>query len=217
MKWLGAVIGVVLLMAAVVAVVLGGETVPYDSPQYRVVKTLGDIEIREYEPYLVAQTVVDGNLESAGNQGFRILAKYIFGNNRGGQKIAMTSPVVQERAEGITIAMTAPVTQEKVGDQYTIRFMMPPEYSLEQLPEPIDPRITIQQIPARSFAAVRYSGTWSERNYQKHLALLLGALRTAGYEATGEPIWARYDAPFKPWFLRRNEVLTAFQAPVAHR
>ncbi|MGB5265813.1 MAG: heme-binding protein [Polyangiales bacterium] len=217
MKRVGAVIGLVVLMAAIAAVVFGGETVAYDSPQYRVVKTLGDIEIREYEPYLVAQTVVDGNLESAGNQGFRILAKYIFGNNRGGQKIAMTSPVVQERAEGTTMAMTAPVTQEKVGDQYTIRFMMPPEYSLEQLPEPIDPRIAIQQIPARSFAAVRYSGTWSERNYQKHLALLLGALRTAGYEATGEPIWARYDAPFKPWFLRRNEILTAFQAPIAQR
>lgn len=217
MKRVGAVIGLVVLMAAIAAVVFGGETVAYDSPQYRVVKTLGDIEIREYEPYLVAQTVVDGNLESAGNQGFRILAKYIFGSNRGGQKIAMTSPVVQERAEGTTMAMTAPVTQEKVGDQYTIRFMMPPEYSLEQLPEPIDPRIAIQQIPARSVAAVRYSGTWSERNYQKHLALLLGALRTAGYEATGEPIWARYDAPFKPWFLRRNEILTAFQAPVAQR
>jgi len=217
MKRVGAVIGLVGLMAAIVAVVFGGETVAYDSPQYRVVRTLGDIEIRDYEPYLVAQTVVDGNLESAGNQGFRILAKYIFGNNRGGRKIAMTSPVVQEKAEGMTIAMTAPVTQEKVGEQYTIQFMMPTKYSLEELPEPIDPRITIQQIPARSFAAIRYSGTWSERNYQKHLALLLGALRTAGYEASGEPIWARYDAPFKPWFLRRNEILTAFQAPVAQR
>ncbi|MGB5351823.1 MAG: heme-binding protein, partial [Polyangiales bacterium] len=94
MKRVGVVIGLVVLMAAIAAVVFRGETVAYDSPQYRVVKTLGDIEIREYEPYLVAQTVVDGNLESAGNQGFRILAKYIFGNNRGGQKIAMTSPVV---------------------------------------------------------------------------------------------------------------------------
>jgi hypothetical protein len=217
MKRVGAVIGVLTLIAAVVAIVLGGETVAYDSPQYRVVSTLGDIEIRDYEPYLVAQTAVDGDLESAGNQGFRILAKYIFGNNRGGRKIAMTSPVVQEKAEGMKIAMTAPVTQEKAGDQYTIQFMMPPEFSLEQLPEPIDPRITIRQIPARSFAAIRYSGTWSQRNYQKHLALLLDTLRTAGYEPSGEPIWARYDAPFKPWFLRRNEILTAFQAPVAQR
>jgi len=217
MKWIGAVIGVVVLVAALGVAVFGGGTVAYDSPRYRVVETLGDIEIREYEPYLVAETVVDGGLESAGNQGFRVLAKYIFGDNRGKQKIAMTAPVSQEKAEGMKIAMTAPVTQAKDGDRYTIQFMMPSEYSLEQLPEPNDSRITLKEIPARSFAAVRYSGTWSKRNYQKNLDLLLGTLREAGYEPSGEPIWARYDAPFKPWFLRRNEILTAFQAPVAQR
>jgi hypothetical protein len=211
------VIGVGILVAALGVAVFGGGTVAYDSPRYRVVQTLRDIEIREYEPYLVAETVVDGGLESAGNQGFRVLAKYIFGDNRGKQRIAMTAPVSQEKANGMKIAMTAPVTQEKAGDRYMIQFMMPSEYSLEELPEPNDPRITLRKIPARSFAAVRYSGTWSKRNYQKNLDLLLGGLREAGYEPSGEPIWARYDAPFKPWFLRRNEILTAFQAPVAQR
>ncbi len=217
MKWIGAVIGVVVLVAALGVAVFGGGTVAYDSPRYSVVETLGDIEIREYEPYLVAETVVDGGLESAGNQGFRVLAKYIFGDNRGKQKIAMTAPVSQEKVDGMKIAMTAPVTQAKDGDRYTIQFMMPSEYSLEQLPEPNDSRITLKEIPARSFAAVRYSGTWSKRNYQKNLDLLLETLRQSGYEPSGEPIWARYDAPFKPWFLRRNEILTAFQAPVAQR
>jgi hypothetical protein len=217
MKWIGAVAGVVILVAALGVAVLGGGTVAYDSPRYRVVETLGDIEIREYEPYLVAETVVDGGLESAGNQGFRVLAKYIFGDNQGRRKIAMTAPVSQEKADGMKIAMTAPVTQEKAGDQYTIQFMMPSEYSLEELPAPNDSRITIRKVPARSFAAVRYSGTWSKRNYQKNLGLLVATLRAAGYEPSGEPIWARYDAPFKPWFLRRNEILTAFQAPVVQR
>jgi len=217
MKWIVTVIGVGILVAALGVAVFGGGTVAYDSPRYRVVQTRPDIEIREYEPYLVAETVVDGGLESAGNQGFRVLAKYIFGDNRGKQRIAMTAPVSQEKANGMKIAMTAPVTQEKAGDRYMIQFMMPSEYSLEELPEPNDPRITLRKIPARSFAAVRYSGTWSKRNYQKNLDLLLGGLREAGYEPSGEPIWARYDAPFKPWFLRRNEILTAFQAPVAQR
>lgn len=196
---------------------LGGGTVAYDSPRYAVVETLGEIEIREYEPYLVAETIVDGSLESAGNQGFRVLAKYIFGGNRGSRKIAMTAPVSQEKADGMKVEMTAPVTQEKSGDRYAIRFMMPSEYSLEELPEPNDARITLREIPARRFAAVRYSGTWSKRNYQENLDLLLETLEAAGYEPSGEPIWARYDAPFKPWFLRRNEILTAFQAPVAQR
>ncbi len=217
MRWVGAVIGVVISVAALAVAVLGVGTMAYDSPRYRIAKTLGDIEIREYEPYLVAETIVEGGLESAGNRGFRILAKYIFGDNQGRRKIAMTAPVSQEKAEGMKIAMNAPVTQEKAGDQYTIQFMMPSEYSLAELPEPNDSRISIREMPARSFAAVRYSGTWSKRNYQKNLELLLSALREAGYEPSGEPIWARYDAPFKPWFLRRNEILTEFQAPVAKR
>jgi len=217
MKWFVAVIGVAILLLALGVVVLGGGTVAYDSPRYSVVETLGVIEIREYEQYVAAETVVDGGLESAGNQGFRVLAKYIFGDNRGSRKIAMTAPVSQEKASGMKIAMTAPVTQEKAGDRYTIQFMMPSEYSLEELPEPNDSRITLREIPARRFAAVRYSGTWSKRNYQKNLDLLLETLRQSGYEPSGEPIWARYDAPFKPWFLRRNEILTAFQAPVAQR
>ena len=217
MRRVGAVIGVVILVAALAVAVLEGGTVAYDSPRYRVVEMLGAIEIREYEPYLVAETLVEGGLESAGNQGFRVLAKYIFGANQGRRKIAMTAPVSQEKAEGMKIAMTAPVTQEKAGDQYTIQFTMPSEYSFEELPEPNDSRISIREVPARRFAAVRYSGTWSKRNYQKNLELLLSALREAGYEPSGEPIWARYDAPFKPWFLRRNEILTEFQAPVAQR
>lgn len=217
MRWAGAVLGVVLLLAALGAIALGGETVAYESPTYTVIRTLGDVEIREYSPYVVAETTVDGGPDSAGNQGFRILAKYIFGGNRGTRKIAMTAPVSQKKVEGAKIAMTSPVTQEKVGDSFVVQFMMPSEYTIDELPEPDDPRITFRQIPARTFAAVQYSGSWSQANYRKHLALLLDSLRAEGYTATGEPIWARYDAPFKPWFLRRNEILTAFEAPAGVR
>lgn len=200
------------MAGAIAIVVFGGEGMAYESPTYRVVDRFGEIEIREYESYLVAETTVDGDLEGAGNRGFRVLAKYIFGDNQGKRKIAMTAPVSQEVAEGSKISMTAPVTQEKSGDKYTIRFMMPAEYSREELPEPNDPRIAIREIPARSLAAVRYSGTWSKRNYQKHLDQLIATLAAEGYQSVGEPIWARYNPPFMPWFLRRNEILTAFRA-----
>jgi effector-binding domain-containing protein len=184
----------------------GAKTVAYESPDYRVIRKIDAIEIREYAPYLVAEVVVDGDLESAGNRGFRILATYI----------AMTSPVTQERARGTKIAMTTPVTQEKTDGQYTIRFMMPSELSRETLPAPKDSRIAIREIPAQTFAAIRYSGTWSKRNYDEHLDILRRGLRAEGLEPIGEPIWARYDPPFKPWFLRRNEILTAFDADTAH-
>jgi len=211
--WISLIVSFIVLTAGAIAiVVLGGEGMAYESPTYRVVDRFGEIEIREYEPYLVAETTVDGGLEGAGNRGFRILAKYIFGDNQGSRKIAMTTPVSQEIAEGTKISMTAPVTQEKAGDRYTIQFMMPPEYSREELPEPNDPRIAIREVPARRVAAVRYSGTWSKRNYEKHLERLLDTLSAEGYEPLGEPIWARYNPPFMPWFLRRNEILTAFRA-----
>ncbi len=208
--WAGLIIALLLVGATAVFLVIGGG-VAYETPSYRVVEELGAIEIREYAPYLVAETSVEGDLENAGNAGFRILASYIFGDNQGEQKIAMTAPVSQEKSTGSKIAMTAPVTQERAGDRFTIQFAMPSKYTLETLPKPNDPRIEIREVPARKFAAIRYSGTWSRKNYETRLAQLREALAANNYEAIGEPIWARYDPPFKPWFLRRNEILTAFQ------
>ncbi len=208
-------VGLVIVMILAAAALglffaIGGE-MAYETPSYEVVETLGNIEIRQYAPYLVAETSVEGDLETAGNSGFRILASYIFGNNQGEQRIAMTAPVSQEQRAGSKISMTAPVTQERAGDRFTIQFMMPSKYTIETLPKPNDSRIEIRKVPARKFAVIRYSGTWSRKNYEKHLAQLQGTLAENGYKAIGEPIWARYDPPFKPWFLRRNEILTAFQ------
>jgi effector-binding domain-containing protein len=207
--WAGLIVALLSVSGVAVFWVLGGQ-MTYETPSYEVVEKLGAIEIRQYAPYLVAETSVEGDLETAGNAGFRILASYIFGNNQGDQKIAMTAPVSQEKSEGSKIAMTAPVTQERAGDRFAIQFMMPSKYTIETLPKPYDPRIKVQQVPAREFAAIRYSGTWSHKNYETHLAQLQDTLAEHGYKAVGEPIWARYDPPFKPWFLRRNEILTGF-------
>ncbi len=209
--WITLVVLLVLL-AAVAAFIaaMGGNAVGYESPEYRVSERIGEVEIRDYESYLVAETRVDGALETAGKQGFRILAGYIFGGNQGKQRVAMTSPVSQ--TQGSKIAMTSPVTQSSDKDQFVIQFMMPSEYAREELPAPNDARVEFRQVPARRLAVIRYSGSWSEKNYARHLDELRQTLEGAGYVAVGEPIWARYDPPFKPWFLRRNEILTAFEA-----
>lgn len=210
--WVTLTVLLLLLVAVGTAIVLlGGDEVAYESPRYRVVETIGDVEIRDYEPYLVAETVVDGSLEGAGSQGFRILAKFIFGDNRQSTKIPMTAPVTQAPSESKKIAMTTPVTQERSGDQYAIQFMMPSKYDRESLPKPNDPRIEIREVASRTLAAIRYSGRWSESNYETQLRTLQTTLRNAGYEPIGEPQWARYDPPFKPWFMRRNEILVAFR------
>ena len=192
---------------------LGDDDVAYESPNYRVTEALEGVEIREYDPYVVAETDVDGSIEDAGNQGFRILAKYIFGDNQAKTKVAMTAPVSQEKTTpgSEKIAMTAPVTQERVGEQFTIQFMMPSKYTLDTLPTPNDTRIRFREVEGKRLAAIRYSGRWTERNYEEHLDELVATLRRNGYEPIGEPVWARYDPPFKPWFMRRNEILTAFR------
>lgn len=179
-----------------------------EQPRFQVVQKFDDFEIREYAAQVVAETEVSGTRESAGNSGFRLLAGYIFGKNRGERKIAMTAPVTQ--AEGKKIAMTAPVTQAASGEdgaRWRIQFTMPAEYSLETLPEPLDPAIRFRVIPARRVAALAYSGTWAESRYLEHLGKLQEAMRREGLRARGEAVWARYDPPWIPWFLRRNEIL----------
>jgi hypothetical protein len=181
----------------------------YEQPRYVVEEKLGDFEIRRYEPYLVAETEVEADQASAGNEGFRRLAGYIFGGNKGAKKIAMTAPVAQAPAAA-RIAMTAPVTETRAPGatgRFFIQFMMPSELTLASVPEPLDARIRFREMPARRVAAIRYSGSWSEGRYLKHLHALQAAVSREGLEAAGEPMWARYDPPFKPWFLRRNEIL----------
>jgi len=176
-----------------------------EEPKYTVVRQYDGFEIREYAPYLVAEVAVPGPAEEAGNQGFRILAGYIFGKNKGDRKIAMTAPVAQAPAP-VKIEMTAPVTQAAVSGGYVVQFTMPSEYTLETLPEPLDPQIKLKEVSGGRHAVIRYSGTWSERNYQEHLEKLQRGVAAAGLHTTGVPIYSRYNAPFVPWFMRRNEI-----------
>ena len=118
----------------------------------------------------------------------------------------MTAPVAHEKSSQ-KIAMTAPVTQEKQDKSWRITFLMPSKYSRETLPEPIDERIRLVEEPGRLMAAVRYSGTWSSRLYEENRTQLKAFMREKGLRQAGTEIWARYDPPFMPWFLRRNEVL----------
>ncbi len=176
-----------------------------EEPKYTVVRQYDGFEVREYLPYLVAEVVVPGPAEEAGNQGFRILAGYIFGKNKGERKISMTAPVAQAPAPA-KIEMTAPVTQAAANDGYVVQFTMPSEYTLETLPEPLDPQVKLREVSGGRFAVIRYSGTWSERNYKEHLEKLERGIEAAGLRTTGSPIYSRYNAPFVPWFMRRNEI-----------
>jgi hypothetical protein len=177
-----------------------------EKAKYTVVEKEDAFELRQYEAQIVAETYVEGSLKDSGNDGFRRLYAYITGDNINKQSISMTTPVGQE-AGSEKIAMTAPVSQEKKDNQWRITFLMPAEYTLETLPQPIDERVRLLKEPGRLMAAVRYSGTWSEASYQENKLLLEEYIQKRGWTPKGAAVWARYDPPFMPWFLRRNEIL----------
>jgi effector-binding domain-containing protein len=191
---------------AVSSMLLAKSAMAIEKAKYTVLEKEEAFELRRYEPQIVAETFVEGSLEDVGNAGFRRLYAYISGDNKKEQSISMTAPVGQE-ANSEKIAMTAPVSQEKRNNQWRITFLMPAEYTLETLPEPIDERIKLTEEPGRLMAAVRYSGMWSEESYEENKALLEEYIQKRGLTKTGAAVWARYDPPFMPWFLRRNEVL----------
>jgi hypothetical protein len=202
-----------LILTGIVFILAGGTALATEEPTYDVVKQYEAFELRRYAPQLRAQTEVTGEFGEAGNQAFRILADFIFGNNKAKEKISMTAPVgMQPAGEGEKINMTAPVTMTpKAGagerGTYVFSFVMPARYTRATLPEPVDARVHILEVPERLMAARRYSGTWSESRYRAQEAALLQAVAQAGLKTTGQPTFARYNSPFSLWFLRRNEVL----------
>ena len=181
-----------------------------EEPDYTVLRTLGNpaVEVRQYAPYTVAEVIVPGPGDSAGNRAFPILAGYIFGGNQGQRKLAMTAPVSQAP---VKLAMTAPVTQTAAGDGFAVQFVMPKGVTPANAPVPNDARVQLREVPARTLAVIRYSGFWSQANQDEHLAKLTAALREAGLAWTGEAVLSRYDPPITPWFLRRNELWLQLQ------
>ncbi len=156
-----------------------------EEPTFEPLGSVGDIEFRRYDPYVLAQVTVSG--VSPDRQAFKILAGYIFGDNDESEKMSMTAPV------------------ETRGADYA--FVMERKYSLDTLPQPNDERIRLFERDARVVAVLRFSGRWSERNIRKHEQELLDRLAEMDIEIVGEPELAHYNSPFAPWFMRRNEII----------
>ncbi|MBV2090010.1 MAG: heme-binding protein [Candidatus Thiodiazotropha sp. (ex Ctena orbiculata)] len=216
MKYLVRIAAMVLLTA------IGAKQVmAIEEAQYDVVQKESDFEIRDYAPHILAETFVTGAMEDAGKAAFGHLFDYISGNNQSRKEVTMTAPVGQQPA-GEKIKMTAPVGQQPDSEGWVVSFMMPSEFTIETLPIPNDSKVTLREVPPQRMAAIRYSGFWSESSYIEHKTELLQWIEEAGLTITGEPVWARYNAPFTPWFMRRNEILipvrgAAKTATVSHR
>lgn len=177
---------------------------------YEVLASHRGFELRHYPAYVVAEVAVGGGFDRASNAGFGPLVGFIGGRNRSQRKIAMTAPVIQEPAadDGQPIEMTAPVLQEPgSGDTHIVQFVMPAGMALSQMPVPEDARVHLREVAAHDAAVSRYSGWATQTKYDARLVQLLEAVTEAGMEPAGPARSARFDPPWTPPFLRRNEVI----------
>lgn len=202
-------VGLVIGTALAASLVSLQPALAIEQPQYSVFESHqfeGDtIELRSYSPYLVAETTVEiQDFDEASSEGFRRLADFIFGANNANVKMDMTAPVETRKPEKMD--MTAPVTTGGQAGAWDVRFMMPSKYTLSTLPVPNDARVRILEVPARTVAVIRFSGFWTQANFDERTLRLERFLAEQGIETLGAPVVARYNMPLTPWFLRNNEV-----------
>lgn len=206
-KW--ALMFLVILMIG--GIIAGPLMSRVEQPEYLVLLTEKNIEIRQYRPMLIAEVTISDTRENAISLGFRQLADYIFGNNQIQQKVEMTAPVQQQRST--KIAMTAPVQQQATTDAWLVSFVMPVEYTSQTLPKPMNAEIKIKKIPAKKYIVIRFSGVNSDKNVKKHEKVLFDYVERNKLAATKSAKYAFYNPPWTLPPLRRNEVMFELIAP----
>jgi len=191
-----------------------------EEPKYKVLNQDAGFELRQYAPLIVAETWVDGDMDAASNKGFRVIADYIFGNNKAPQstqssKIAMTAPVtLAPDAQPLKLDMTAPVSLQPAVEASTwvqtqrwrVQFVMPDKYTLESLPIPNNGAIKLREVPAKTVAVAKYSGLNTDSRIRKETQALTDWVQARKLVPSGPPQLARYDPPWVLPMLRRNEI-----------
>ena len=182
------------VLAFLTSILIASTVMATEEPKYVLLEKSEPFELRAYAPLIVAEVKVDGDLDAASNQGFRLIAAYIFGKNQVSEKIAMTAPVGIESSDqnkSAKIAMTAPVgiessrSTEGAGNQWTVSFVM----------------------PAEKRAVITFSGFYNEEKVQEKTQALRDWIKIKNLKPVGEPQFARYNPPWTLPFMRRNEVM----------
>lgn len=204
------------LIVFLTSILIASTALATEEPKYTLLEKSEPFELRSYAPLIVAEVKVEGDLDAASNQGFRLIAAYIFGKNQVAEKISMTAPVGIESAEpnqSAKIAMTAPVSiegnkaNEGASGQWTVSFVMPSEYTLASLPKPLNPQVKIREVPAEKRAVITFSGFYNEEKVQEKTQALREWMKVKNLRPASEPQFARYNPPWTLPFMRRNEVM----------
>lgn len=196
-----------------------------EEAKYDVVVTDGQFEVRHYAPILIAETIVEGDMDAASSKGFRLIADFIFGNNQlpdsdKKSKIAMTAPVTVE-PQSSKIAMTAPVTVEpqaaesnmKTAKSWRINFVMPSQYNMATIPKPKNNAVSLREVPRKYFVVLKYSGFNTMSRVQAKTDEAVEWATKRSYKIIGAPQLSRYDPPWTLPMFRRNEIMIEIAAP----
>ncbi len=214
-NWIIAIIAAALLLLWVAFGYFGSRV---ETLSYTVLSSDKEYEIRELPEHIIAETTVTSNFDDAMGESFNILAGYIFGNNTKKQSISMTSPVIENgnekiamttpviESESVNIAMTTPVVEQDSGaNKKVFSFVMPAEYTMATLPEPLDKRVTIKKVESKKIAVLTFSGFYSEKKINEKKQLLKQYMDRDGLKYSTVS-WAGYNPPWTPPFMRRLEV-----------
>tara|TARA_B100001769_G_scaffold248764_1_gene220641 strand:- start:2 stop:550 length:549 start_codon:yes stop_codon:yes gene_type:complete len=174
---------ILLILVSILA--LNSQTMAYEEANYEVVKENQKYEIRKYPDRLVIET------NSIKGNGFRKLFNYISGNNEKNQEIKMTVPVTQEIKNG----------------NMTMQFYLPSKFNKDNVPKPSNSEIKVLTIEGGYYAAIKYSGRSSDKNFLKNKDILEKELKQDNIIILSPPIRASYNSPFTLPMLKRNEVM----------
>jgi len=201
------------VLAFLISLLIASIAMATEEPKFFIIEKSEPFELRDYAPQLIAEVKVEGDLDTASSQGFRLIAAFIFGKNQVSEKISMTAPVGIEATQSTKIAMTVPVGIEASKDssvgvnQWIFSFVMPSEYTMATLPKPLNPLVTIRELPAQKRAAIIFSGFNSEAKVLEKTKALEEWIKSKQWQAIGAPQFARYNPPWSLPFMRRNEIL----------
>ena len=197
-----------------------------EEPNYTILSQTDDFELRRYDGQIVAQTWVTGDQDAASRKGFKILADYIFGNNTApsgkSSKISMTAPVTiqpesmsseenKDSDESQKIAMTAPVSMQQADGKWRVQFTMPSQYTMQSLPKPNNPDITITELPVQTYGVIKFSGLAGSNKVAEKTEALQSWMQSQNLKIIGTPELARYNPPWTLPFMRRNEVMIRYE------
>lgn len=190
------IIAIIIISIIILWSIWGYYASNVEQAEYTVIRKTKDYEIREYAPHIIAEVTLQGDYDNVTTQGFGIIAKYIFGNNKDNTSIAMTAPV-----------MVRNDFKNENNKSNTISFFMPKSYNINNLPKPNNDLIKIIPVPAKKYLVTSFRWYRTENKIKKEQENLQFLANRDNLQIDKDFIYAGYNAPWTPPWMSRNEIL----------